>query len=81
MTRALIGSLLLLAGAALGAPASAQELPAFEIVMQDGRFTPERLEVPAGKRLKLVLKNEGRTAAEFENLGMRVENVTAWQRC
>ncbi|TAK86798.1 MAG: cupredoxin domain-containing protein [Betaproteobacteria bacterium] len=56
---------------------SAQDLPTFEIAMKDGRFSPERLEVPTGKRLKLVLKNEGRTPAEFENLSMRVEKVLA----
>ncbi len=57
--------------------AGAQELPTFHIAMKDGRFSPERVEVPAGKRIKLVLKNEGRTAAEFENLTMHVEKVLA----
>ncbi|OGA60834.1 MAG: iron transporter [Betaproteobacteria bacterium RIFCSPLOWO2_12_FULL_65_14] len=69
--------LVLLAALVLAAAASAQDLPTFQIVMKDGRFTPERLEVPAGKRLKLVLKNEGRGPAEFENLSMRVEKVLA----
>ncbi len=63
--------------AAFALVAGAQELPTFEISMKDGRFSPERLEVPAGKRVKLVLKNEGRTPAEFENLSMRVEKVLA----
>jgi uncharacterized cupredoxin-like copper-binding protein len=66
-----------LLAAALALTAGAQELPSFEIRMKDGHFSPERLEVPAGKRLKLVLKNEGRTPAEFENLSMRVEKVLA----
>lgn len=57
--------------------AGAEELPTFQITMNDGHFRPERVEVPAGKRVKLVLKNEGRTPAEFENLGMRVEKVLA----
>lgn len=69
--------LIALAAVAIAAPARAQELPAFEIVMKDGVFSPERLEVPAGKRIKLVLKNQGRGPAEFENLGMRVEKVLA----
>ncbi len=69
--------ILALIGAACAAVASAQQLPAFEIVMTDGVFSPERLEVPAGKRIKLVLKNQGRGPAEFENLGMRVEKVLA----
>ena len=77
MRKSLQCLLLLLAATALAAVALAQELPVFEIVMKDGRFSPERLEVPAGKRLKLVLKNEGRGPAEFENLSMRVEKVLA----
>lgn len=74
MKRLLLGAMLLLAATAL---AHAQALPAFEIVMKDGVFSPERVEVPAGKRIKLVLKNEGRGPAEFENLSMRVEKVLA----
>lgn len=49
-------ALALFAMATLAVAASAQDLPTFEIVMKDGNFSPERLEVPAGKRLKLVLK-------------------------
>ncbi|MBI3044961.1 MAG: cupredoxin domain-containing protein [Betaproteobacteria bacterium] len=76
MAQRLGRALVLLATVALTA-AAAQDLPVFQIVMKDGRFSPERLEVPAGKRLKLVLKNEGRGPAEFENLSMRVEKVLA----
>lgn len=77
MAQNLRRALVLLATVALTAAATAQDLPVFRIVMKDGRFSPERLEVPAGKRLKLVLKNEGRGPAEFENLSMRVEKVLA----
>lgn len=65
--------LILLAGLACGA--LAQGLPSYEIVVRDGRFTPERLEVPAGGRIKLVLKNEGPGPLEFENDELRVEKV------
>lgn len=57
--------------------AQAQEMPSFTIIAKDGRLTPERIEVPAGKRIKLVLKNEGRGPIEFENLDLRVEKVLA----
>lgn len=55
----------------------AQELPTFEVVAKDGRLFPERLDVPAGQRIKLVVKNQGKGPIEFENLDMRVEKVLA----
>ncbi|HET6719204.1 MAG TPA: cupredoxin domain-containing protein [Rhodocyclaceae bacterium] len=72
---------LLLAGLWLGlggaADGHAQELPTFEVIAKDGRLTPQRLEVPSGQRVKLVVKNEGKGPIEFENLNMRVEKVLA----
>lgn len=57
--------------------AQAQDMPSFAIVAKDGRLTPETIEVPSGKRIKLVIKNEGRGPIEFENLDLRVEKVLA----
>lgn len=59
------------------AGAHAEDLPVFEIAARDGRLAPARLEVPAGQRIKLVVRNEGRAPVEFENLAMRVEKVLA----
>lgn len=59
------------------APARAVETASFEIVARDGRLYPERLEVPAGVRLRLTLRNEGKAPVEFENLELRVEKVLA----
>jgi plastocyanin domain-containing protein len=50
-------------------------LPAYDIVIKDGRFTPARLEVPAGQKLRLNLRNEGPGALEFENPDMHIEKV------
>jgi hypothetical protein len=55
----------------------AADLPTFDVVARDGRLLPGRLEVPAGVKIKLALKNEGRTPVEFENLDLRVEKVLA----
>lgn len=57
--------------------ARAVETAAFEIVARDGRLFPERLDVPAGVRLRLTLRNEERAPVEFENLELRVEKVLA----
>jgi len=75
MTRLQI--LLPLAVMALASSVLADELPAFAVAARDGRLVPERLEVPAGRRLKLTLRNEGRLPVEFENLDLRVEKVLA----
>lgn len=80
-TSTLIAALVLAAGLNLGWPApvhaQSSELMTFHIVAKDGRLLPNRLEVPAGKKIKLTLANEGRSPVEFENLDLRVEKVLA----
>jgi hypothetical protein len=75
--RALVISLVLAwSGTLLGGNAvAAEELPAFEVVVNDGVFRPARVEVPAGRRVKLILINEGPGPLEFENDEMRIEKV------
>jgi hypothetical protein len=59
------------------AGALADDMPSFAIVAKAGRLSPERVEVPAGKRVKLTLRNESSGPVEFENLDLRVEKVLA----
>lgn len=70
-----IASLWLLLG--WGSQALAEELPVFEVVAKDGRLEPARLEVPARQRVKLHVRNEGKTAIEFESSALRIEKVLA----
>jgi len=56
-------------------PARAEEPLTFSVLIQGGRIVPARLEVPAQRRLKLTLSNQGPGPAEFENLDLRVEKV------
>ncbi len=58
-----------------GKAVAAGELPAFEVVVRDGVFSPKTLEVPAGTRVKLILINEGPGPLEFENDEMHIEKV------
>ena len=53
------------------------ELLTFAVIIKDGRIHPARLEVPAGKKIKLTIKNDGPGPCEFENLDLRVEKVLA----
>ena len=75
--RALVISLVLAWSGMLpgGMAVAAEELSAFEIVVNNGYFKPKRIEVPAGRRVKLVLINEGPGPLEFENDEMHVEKV------
>ncbi|MCA1297397.1 cupredoxin domain-containing protein [Stappia indica] len=57
------------------APSLAAEMPVFEMELRDGVVTPTRIVVEAGTTFKIVLRNTGTTAAEFESLRMRKEKV------
>ncbi|VAX12829.1 hypothetical protein MNBD_GAMMA24-1819 [hydrothermal vent metagenome] len=65
-----IGSLLL----SFGAQAA---LPAYKLIIKDGRFEPETITVPARTRFKLVISNQGPGAEEFESKRLRKESVIA----
>ena len=66
---------LVLLGWALAA--AAVELPSLRLSMKDGRFQPEVLKAPANIKFKLILKNEGTTAEEFESEDLHKEKVLA----
>ncbi|MGV8996750.1 MAG: cupredoxin domain-containing protein [Parvibaculaceae bacterium] len=56
---------------------SADEVPTFEIKIKDHKFEPARLEVPAGKDFKLVVKNLDTSPEEFESYDFSVEKIIA----
>jgi hypothetical protein len=60
-----------------GAPAQADELPTFQLVIKGGRLFPETIEVPANTKFRLTIKNEGPGAAEFESVELKKEKVLA----
>ena len=64
--------------AALAAPLAARaETPEFGIAIENHRFVPSELTVPAGKKLKLVIENRDATPEEFESHDLRREKVIA----
>lgn len=48
-----------------------------KLEMADGKLTPPRIEVPAGKRIRIEVRNSGKGAAEFESVELRKEKVLA----
>lgn len=68
---------LVIVGGAAPRVAAADEVPAYTVVLRDGHITPAQIEVPARRKFKLVLRNEGRDPCELENLDLRIEKVLA----
>ncbi|AEA61498.1 cupredoxin domain-containing protein [Burkholderia gladioli] len=65
------------ATAVLAGAAQAADLPTFQLEMADGVLKPSRIEVPAGQRIKIEVRNTGRGAVEFESVQLRKEKVLA----
>lgn len=76
VVRLLMGILVAVAALAT-APVHADDLPTFTLLMRAGRFVPETIEVPANTKFRLILKNEGPGAEEFESIELRKEKVLA----
>ncbi len=74
-TRSIVAALAL--AAALPITAAADELLTFQLTAKGGRFYPETIEAPAGKKFRIAIKNEGPGPEEFESLELRKETVLA----
>ncbi len=57
-------------------PAQATD-PSFTIIIRDHRFEPARIEVPAGQKLLLVVRNMDASSEEFESKDLKREKVIA----
>jgi hypothetical protein len=73
VTVALAAMLLVWDGAA---PAHSQEAT-YTLTIKDHRFTPTELELPAGQKITLTVKNLDPTAEEFESIELHREKVVA----
>ena len=64
MKSLITGICLIIAPVAL---AIAEEMPSFELIIQNHLFQPEQLTVPLGKKVKLLVTNKDNTPEEFES--------------
>ena len=62
---------------ALSLGAFAANEPEFNLAIEGHKFTPDRIEVPAGKKVKLLVENKDPTPAEFESESLKIEKVIA----
>ena len=53
----------------------ADDTPTFEIIIKDHKFAPATLEIPANKKVKLIVKNQDPTPEEFESYELNREKV------
>ena len=51
------------------------ETPVYEIQIRDHLFYPSELEIPAGKKVKLIIKNQDAAPEEFESYELNREKV------
>ena len=49
----------------------------YELVIKNHLFSPRTLEVPAGRKFRLIVKNEDPTPEEFESYDLNREKVVA----
>jgi hypothetical protein len=49
----------------------------YTLVLKDHRFQPEELNVPAGKKIKLLIENRDALAEEFESFALNREKAVA----
>lgn len=66
-------TLAVLLSASLGVFAAGE--PEFAISIEKHKFTPDRIEVPAGQKVKLIVENKDATPEEFESHPLKVEKV------
>ena len=64
----------LAAAAAFAHPARADE-PTATLILWGHRFVPDRLEVPANRKVRLVIKNADPTPEEFDSARLHREKV------
>jgi plastocyanin len=65
--------------AGLAMSAAAAETAEFRLVIQDHKFVPAEIKVPAGQKIKLVVENKDASAEEFESYELNREKVVAAQ--
>ncbi len=54
---------------------SADDMPVFRLTLKDHLFSPSTLQVPAGKKVKIIIHNQDPNPEEFESFSMNREKV------
>ena len=62
-------------GLGAAAAATSAEQPAITVTLQNHRFTPAQITVPAGQKVRINLVNRDAATEEFDSHDLRVEQV------
>ena len=57
------------------APPALADDPSFSIVLKNNQFIPREVQIPAGVKVKLVVRNDNPTPSEFESTQFHREKV------
>lgn len=49
--------------------------PEFNLTIENHKFAPDRIEVPAGQKVKFIVENKDATPEEFDSKDLKVEKV------
>ncbi|MFO1242370.1 MAG: cupredoxin domain-containing protein [Rickettsiales bacterium] len=60
---------------AIAAISSAVHAEDYVITLKDHAFTPQELTIPAGQKVKITVKNQDTTPAEFESHELKREKI------
>jgi Cupredoxin-like domain len=58
----------------IATPAVSQDA-SYNLLIKDHKFQPTEIEIPADKKIALIVKNEDQTPEEFESVELRREKV------
>ena len=61
--------------ASLFAAAAFADVPTFSITLKNNQFVPGEVRIPAGVKVKLVVRNDNPVASEFESTELHREKV------
>ena len=75
MSRFTLAALCAALCAVLPAPVLATEPVEIRLAIQDHKFEPAELKVPAGQKIKLLIENRDASAEEFESLELNREKI------
>jgi len=70
---------LLAASLVFAASSALADDPTYTLSIKEHRFAPTELNIPAGMRVKLIVKNQDPTPEEFESTDLDIEKVVAAQ--
>ncbi len=49
--------------------------PEFKLAIEGHKFAPDRIEIPAGQKVKLLVENKDAAPEEFESEALKIEKV------